>query len=149
MQRPVQKRACMVLAHRIFAVFSSCISKCTGRSFKLAVHCTHVPCPVNQAGPSNLVPSSLFTHRKRAQKVQGMQETDTEQKEKLRRQWKPTLIKDKEPLVPGTVKFLHHKEKGKEQWGSWGLEAWPETRSWWRLIIVLESVRLVWTGMAA
>jgi len=35
--------------------------------------------------------------------------------------------------------------KGKEsQWGSGGLQAWPETGSWWELIIVLERSRLVY-----
>ena len=40
--------------------------------------------------------------------------------------------------------------KGKEnQWGSRGLQAWPETGSWWELITVLERARLVWTSLAA
>jgi len=31
-------------------------------------------------------------------------------------------------LVPSTVKLLHEKER-KNQWGSGGLQAWPETGS--------------------
>ena len=53
----------------------------------------------------------------------------------------PTLIKEKEPLWCRVVK--------KHQWGSRGLQAWPETGSWWELITVLERARLVWTRLAA
>jgi hypothetical protein len=43
----------------------------------------------------------------------------------------PTLIKEKEPLwyrVPA-VKLLHHEKERKNQWGSRGLQAWPEIGS--------------------
>ena len=33
-------------------------------------------------------------------------------------------------LVPSAVKLLHRKEERKNQWGSGGLQAWPETGSW-------------------
>jgi hypothetical protein len=46
----------------------------------------------------------------------------------------------------GTINLLHHQEE--DQWGSGGLQAWPETGSWWELIIVLESLRLVRTSLA-
>ena len=40
--------------------------------------------------------------------------------------------------------------KGKEkQWGSRGLQVWPETGSWWELLTVLVRARLVWTSWAA
>ena len=29
-------------------------------------------------------------------------------------------------MVPSTVKLLHHKKERKNQWGSRGLQAWPE-----------------------
>jgi hypothetical protein len=32
-------------------------------------------------------------------------------------------------LVPRTVKLLHRKKERKNQWGSRGLQAWPETGS--------------------
>jgi hypothetical protein len=32
-------------------------------------------------------------------------------------------------LVPSTVKLLHRKKERKNQWGSGGLQAWPETGS--------------------
>jgi hypothetical protein len=32
-------------------------------------------------------------------------------------------------LVPSTVKLLHRKKERKMQWGSGGLQAWPETGS--------------------
>jgi hypothetical protein len=32
-------------------------------------------------------------------------------------------------LVSSTVKLLHHKKERKKQWGSKGLQAWPETGS--------------------
>jgi len=43
----------------------------------------------------------------------------------------PTLIKKKEPrtLVPSTIKLLHCKKERRNQWGSRGLQAWPETGS--------------------
>jgi hypothetical protein len=30
-------------------------------------------------------------------------------------------------LVPSTVKLLHREKERKNQWGSRGLQAWPET----------------------
>jgi hypothetical protein len=33
-------------------------------------------------------------------------------------------------LVPSTVKLLHREKERKNQWGSGGLQAWPETGSW-------------------
>jgi len=32
-------------------------------------------------------------------------------------------------LVPSTVKLLHQEKERKNQWGSGGLQAWPETGS--------------------
>jgi len=32
-------------------------------------------------------------------------------------------------LVPSTVKLLHRKKERENQWGSRGLQAWPETGS--------------------
>jgi hypothetical protein len=32
-------------------------------------------------------------------------------------------------LVPSTVKLLHREKERKNQWGSGGLQAWPETGS--------------------
>ena len=40
------------------------------------------------------------------------------------------------------------KEK-ENQWGTRGLQDWPETGSWWELTTVLERPRLVWTSLAA
>ena len=70
-------------------------------------------------------------------------------KKKLCRQWKllPTLNKEKEPLWY-RVKLLHREKERKNQWGSRGLQAWPEV-SWWELITVQERARLVWTSLAA
>ena len=39
-------------------------------------------------------------------------------------------------LVPSTVKLLHREKERENQWGSRRLQAWPETGSWWELIIV-------------
>jgi len=52
-------------------------------------------------------------------------------------------------LVPSTVKLLHREKERTNQWGSGGLQAWPETGSWWEMITVLERARLVWTSLAA
>jgi len=62
--------------------------------------------------------------------------TKRKRKEKLRRQWKPlpTLIKEKDTLVPSTVKHLHREKERIYQWGSRVLQAWPETSSWWELV---------------
>jgi hypothetical protein len=32
-------------------------------------------------------------------------------------------------LIPSTVKLLHREKERKNQWGSGGLQAWPETGS--------------------
>jgi hypothetical protein len=41
----------------------------------------------------------------------------------------PTLIKEKEPLDTEYVKLLHRKKERENQWGSRGLQAWPEIGS--------------------
>jgi hypothetical protein len=42
----------------------------------------------------------------------------------------PTLSKEeKTQSVPSTVKLLHQKVYKNDQWGSGGLQAWPETGS--------------------
>ena len=62
----------------------------------------------------------------------------------------PHIIQEKRAnLVPSTVKLLHREKERKNQWGSRGLQAWPETGSWWELITVLERASLVWTSLAA
>jgi hypothetical protein len=58
------------------------------------------------------------------------------QKKKLRRQGKPLPQgKGNTTLVLSTVKLLHHEKKRINQWGSRGLQAWPETGSLSRPIV--------------
>ena len=60
----------------------------------------------------------------------------------------PHQLRKKATLVPSTVKLLHREKERNNQWGSRGLQAWPETGSWWESITVLERARLVWTSLA-
>ena len=64
---------------------------------------------------------------------------------KLRRQWKPLPagIKEKEPLWYSKTPSLEAKIS--EDHESGGLQAQPETGSWWELILVLERALLIWT----
>jgi len=42
----------------------------------------------------------------------------------------PHINQGKRPtLVPSIVKLLHREKERKNQWGSGGLQAWPETSS--------------------
>ena len=41
------------------------------------------------------------------------------------------------------------RKERKNKWVSRGLQAWPETGSWWELITALERARLVRTSLAA
>jgi len=46
----------------------------------------------------------------------------------------PHKLRKGSTLVPSTVKLLHREKERKNQWGSGGLQAWPETSSWRELI---------------
>jgi len=74
-----------------------------------------------------------------------------EKRKKLCRQWKPlpTFIKERSHFGTEYRKAPPPQKERKKQWGSRELQAWPETGSWWGLIIVLERARLVWTSLAA
>jgi len=59
-----------------------------------------------------------------------------------KKRWKPNLGREKEPLYFGTRYRKSPPPKEKYQWGSGGLQAWPETTSWWELITVLDRFTL-------
>ena len=40
-------------------------------------------------------------------------------------------------MVPSTVKLLHHEKERKNQWGSRGLQAWPERN---RLLVRVDNI---------
>jgi len=56
-----------------------------------------------------------------------------------------TFIKEKEPLIPGTPPTKDNKSNGDQE----GRRLAPEPESWWQLLLVLESARLLWTSQAA
>ena len=61
----------------------------------------------------------------------------------------PHYLRKRSHFGTGYCKGPPTEEKEKDQCGSGGLQAWPETVSWWGLITVLERARLLWTSLAA